>query len=399
MDNGREAGAGQPLEPVITASERSTWNGRLTSGRSGSTGKSGSGSSSSGRTDRGDRQAGSHVILQQPQQQRQQQAQPVVDSTVQQHDQQAKAAVVEHLPGEEKSSENVADGDDSSTCNEKGEEKREVGWAPTTTNKFSPMAETASASFVLGLDASTEAKDNAGKRVSSLPRYSSMPLLSAGPHSSHKRGSSTGASLTSLLGPNEPTQDDQQEQQQRRHQPQQHNMVLMTPRRVGRGTATTTPNSRPRNRKMPSMLGMLQNAQDQAASPVSALSSNSHYLSDGSLVGGAAGDESSAAAATADRGATAAATAGDDPAGPKRSSKRMNMVSFGGGGGASQSTTPAAGNKGGERPLLTPLSINRTPNFYHEQATPAVGTTKRLRDKSVRFIQRLPGPRLLMQGE
>ncbi|CAM9270799.1 unnamed protein product [Ectocarpus fasciculatus] len=393
MDNGREAGASQSFEPVIAASGRNTWNAPTSNGgRSGSSGSGGSGSSgnSGSGTERGDPQAGSGDVLQQPQQQqqRQQQVRPVDDSKVQHNDQQAKAAIVEHVPGEEKSSENGAGGDDdSSTSKGKGEEKREVGWAPTTTNKFSPMAETAPASFVLGLDASAEAKDSAGKRVSSLTRYSSMPLLSAGPHPSHKRGSSTGASLTSLLEPNEPPQHDQQEQQQRRHQSQQHNMVLMTPRRAGRGTATTTPNSRHRNRKMPSMLGMLQNAQDQAASPVSALSNNSHYLSDGSLVVGAGDEESSAAAATA----------GNDPAGQKRTSRRMNMVSFGGGGGAPQTTTPAAGNKGGDPPLLTPLSINRTPNFYHEEATPAVGTTRRLRDKSVRFIQRLPGPRLLMQ--
>ncbi|CAB1115182.1 unnamed protein product [Ectocarpus sp. CCAP 1310/34] len=391
MDNGREAGTSESFEPVIAASGRSLWNGRSTSnGRRGSTGSSGS----SGSTDRGDPQAGSDVLLQQPQEQRQQQAQRVDDSNVQQQDQQTKAPIMKHLPGEEKSSENGAGGEDSSSrCNEKGEERREVGWAPTTTNKFSPMAETAAASFVLKADDSAQVKDDAGKRVSSLTRYTSMPLLSAGPHSSHKRGSSAGASLTSLLGPNEPTHHDQQEQQQRRHQPQQHNMVLMTPRRGGRGTATTTPNSRPRNRKMPSMLGMLQNAQDQAASPVSTLSSNSHFLSDSSLVVGAGDDESSAAAATADRGATA----GNDPAGPRSTSRRMKMLTFGGGGGTSQTTTRAAGNKGGERPLLTPLSINRTPNFYHEETTPAVGPTKRLRDKSVRFIQRLPGPRLLMQ--
>ncbi|CAM9688099.1 unnamed protein product, partial [Ectocarpus sp. 12 AP-2014] len=391
MDNGREAGTSESFEPVIAAGGRSLWSGRSTSnGRCGSTGSG----SSSGSTDRGDPQAGSDVLLQQPQEQRQQQAQRVDDSYVQQQDQQAKAPIMKQLPGEEKSSENGAGGEDSSSrCNEKGENRREVGWAPTTTNKFSPVAETAAASFALKADDSAQAKDNAGKRVSSLTRYSSMPLLSAGPHSSHKRRSSAGASLTSLLGPNEPTQHDQQEQQQRRHQPQRHNMVLMTPRKGGRGTATTTPNSRPRNRKMPSMLGMLQNAQDQAASPVSALSSDSHYLSDGSLVVGAGDDESSAAVATADRGDTA----GNDPAGSKRSSRCINTVSFGGGGGTSQTTTRAAGNKGEERPLLTPLSINRTPSFYHEEATPAVGPTKRLRDKSVRFIQRLPGPRLLMQ--
>ncbi|CAM9373117.1 unnamed protein product [Ectocarpus fasciculatus] len=135
---------------------------------------------------------------------------------------------------------------------------------------------------------------------------------------------------------------------------------------------------------MPSMLGMLQNAQDQAASPPA---SPRNSL----CPGGAAAISGGGAAA------------GNDLAGHKRTSRRMGLVGFGGGRDASRRnptpvSTAAVVNKGKERPPLTSLPINQTATTVdHEEAPRLVGTIRRLRQNSVRIIQRLPGPKLLMQ--
>ncbi|CAM9510104.1 unnamed protein product [Ectocarpus sp. 8 AP-2014] len=148
---------------------------------------------------------------------------------------------------------------------------------------------------------------------------------------------------------------------------------------------------------MPFMLGMLQNAQDQAASPIVS-PRNSRCPGGGSLVVGKGDDESSAAAAISDGDSTG----GNDLAGHKRTRRRMGLAGFGGGRGASpRNPTPgpaaAVVNKGRERSPLTSLPINRTPTVDHEEAPRLVGTIRRLRQNSVRIIQRLPGPKLLMQ--
>ncbi|CAB1115189.1 unnamed protein product [Ectocarpus sp. CCAP 1310/34] len=205
-----------------------------------------------------------------------------------------------------------------------------------------------------------------------------MPVLSAGPHFSHNPGSSTGGSLTSLFRLNNKPKQQEGPPRRRRYR-QEHNMDSWTPRTGGRDIDTTPPNSRPRVRKMPSMLGMLQNAQDQAASPPG----------DG---------ESSATAAISDGGATG----GNDLAGHQLTSRRIGVVDLGGGREASRrnpTPVPAAAvvNKGRERSPLPSLPISRTPTVDHEEAPRLVGTLWRLRQISVRIIQRLPGPKLLMQ--
>ncbi|CAN0135602.1 unnamed protein product, partial [Ectocarpus sp. 8 AP-2014] len=148
---------------------------------------------------------------------------------------------------------------------------------------------------------------------------------------------------------------------------------------------------------MPFMLGMLQNAQDQAASPIVS-PRNSRCPGGGNLVVGKGDEESCAAAAISDGDSTG----GNDLAGHKRTSRRMGLVGLGGGREASRKNPtpgPAAAvvNKGRERSPLTSLPINRTPTVDHEEAPRLVGTIRRLRQNSVRIIQRLPGPKLLMQ--
>ncbi|CAN0116363.1 unnamed protein product [Ectocarpus fasciculatus] len=372
----------QSLEqvPVIVASPPKTLaRGSMCSGSDRKGSCSGCTSGGTGTT-RGDPRAGSIVPLQQlqhqQQQQQQQRAHPFVDSMVQQHI----AAVDENEESEEKSFRNGADLHSSSTGDEQREEKRGVGWAPRTTYKLSPIAETGPpASVSLEEDASAGLVDHDHRRVSN------MPVLSAGPHFPHKPGSSA----SSLFRLNKPKRQEGP-QRRRPHQQQQHNTGSWTPRKGGRDTGKTSPNSRPRVRKRPSMLGMLQNAQNQAAlsrgSP-----RNSHCPGGGCLVEGK-GDEESCAAA------------GNDLAGHKCTSRRIGLVGIGGGRDASRTnptpvSTAAVADKDNERLPSTSLPINQTPTVYHEDAPRLVGTIRRLRQNSVRIIQRSPGPKLLIQGE
>ncbi|CAM9273530.1 unnamed protein product [Ectocarpus sp. 4 AP-2014] len=376
------------MASAISASARdSTCSGR----NGGCSGCSGCTSSGTG-TIRCDPEAGAIIFLQQLQQQQQQQqqqhTQPVVASSkAQQH----LVAIDENKEGGEKSGRHGGDvASSSSTCDENGEEKGGVGWAPTTTYNLPPIAETAPPASV-ALEADTV---SAGLIDHEHHRVSNMPVLSAGPHFSCNPGSSSGSSLTSLFRLNNKPKQQEGPQRRRRHT-QQHNTDSWTPRKGGRDTDTTPPISRPLVSKMPFMLGMLQNAQDQAVSPPVS-PRNSRCPGGGSLVVGKGDDESCAGGAISDGDSTA----GDDLAGHKRTRRRMGLVGFCGGREASRRNPtpgPVGVNKGRERPPLMSLPINRTPSVDHEEAPRLVGTMRRLRQNSVRIIQRLPGPKLLMQ--
>eukprot|EP00752_Nemacystus_decipiens_P015668 g13982.t1 len=318
---------------------------------------------------------------------------------------------------------------------DRGEEKREIGWAPDTTNKFSPTPDTASALGAAAAievqavdpsgmqlvpppplppeqaeDTSARSKRHAYRRSLSLTRCPSLPLLSAGPYLSHKRGSSLGGdSLASSF----------------RHelrQQEQERSLASTPRASSsRGERRGTPSSRSRNRNVAPMLGMLQNAQDLAATPAP---------------GSASGDTNNVirrhrSSAHLNLGATpgyAGSGSAADSGGKISTIRRITasrstsfgfggLAGCGGWGGGSRASTPVAGGttaatKGKGRPALTPLSLNRPAHFGHEEeegATPLgaveggwgrVGSRvarKRMRDKASRIMQKLPGPKLLMQ--
>lgn len=300
-----------------------------------------------------------------------------------------------------------------------GEEKREIGWGPTSTNTFTPPTEetpeqapggpdhatftpwsdlTPALAPAPSADASAKpSRQPVSRRSSSLSRYPSLPLLSAGPYL-HKRGSSAGGSLVSSFKYEELEEEEQQEAS-----------LVSTPKtNRGRGNAahSATPGSRPRTRKVAPMLGMLQSAQDLAGtSSVAVGNSNSP--------------------ATTGGGGDGTSSRNSNSWGHKRASRSMSVgfgsLGFGGGGGggASRAATPVTAaasvgaKKGLGRPILTPLSISRTAAFDQEEAFVVeeggrgggwggVGSRdgrRRLRNKANSFIQRLPGPKLLMQGE
>ncbi len=293
-----------------------------------------------------------------------------------------------------------------------GEEKREIGWAPDTWNKFSPMpgpgapppppagsgaAEHAAAeggSSGLSLPApappvlAADTSRAQHRRSTSLTRYPSLPSLSAGPYLSHKRGSSLGSSLTSSF-----RNELQLEERQR-----EDSKAASTPRAGARPGGRGTP-ARGRKTAAP-LLGMLQNAQDLAsAAAASGDGYLHHHRSSSSLVEGA-GDAAGPAAE-----GTSAST--------RRASRSMSVGFAGVNGAAGFRGRAAAAPSRRVRPLLSPLSITRPDNFDHEVAAPLVGREGgpaggeggwggvglRMRDKASSFMHRLPGPKILMQGE
>ncbi|CAM9203156.1 unnamed protein product, partial [Ectocarpus sp. 13 AM-2016] len=292
-------------------------------------------------TTRGDppTQAGSDIFPQQPQQEHQ--AQPVVNCKAQQHDKRTILSVIdEDEAGEENSSGNGAGVDGSSTRKEKGEDRNEMDWPPTT-KKFSPSAETAPAAVVMAVNTRAALVDHDHNRASN------MPVLSAGPHFPYKPERSTGGPLTSLFRLNKPKHQEQQGPQRRpRRHRQSNKMDSLTPRKGGCGTYTTPPNSRPRIHKMPSMFGMLQDAHDQAAPSCVAtctLSSNPHCGSGGSIIEEPGGDESSAAAGIVDGGVTAGnVTAGHNGLGWGQGRVPQERDARAGGGGGEERRGAAA---------------------------------------------------------
>lgn len=328
---------------------------------------------------------------------------------------------------------------------QEGEAKREMGWAPSARNKLSPtpaMAAAGTPATTTPSPLAASGKEEA-RRPSSLTRYPSLPLLSAGPYLSHKRPRSTGDSLTAFLKHGLKRKEQEQQQQDK------FCSTLSKTRRAG----STSPGSRPRGgRKTAPILGMLQNAQDLAASPprasvsVSSASGNNHLRRNSSgstavaaaaaAAAGGAGFSATTTAGTGDGGATAAGNSSSSAV-HRRAARSTGVgfgslpgLGFGGSSATSKAATPvaaadaaaaAAEAKRGGRPRLSPLNINR-PGFNHEEVTPmaaedssramfagageggwgGVGTWgggKRLRDKASSFILRLPGPKLLLQGE